>query len=224
MDGSIPSPERLVRAQRLMGEICSALGLKIELSGDTASVNESLIVCNHISWIDIPVISSVIPCVFLSKAEIARWPAIGWLARSNGTLFIQRGKQGAADEARKNIVTTIRSGVNVLVFPEGTTSTGEDVQRFHPRLYAAALEAECNVTTLSLCYLDSNGKRCRVAPYIDDQTFFGNLWEVMAQVETRVKIEIASVVNAADFEQRRALSDYTRSAMRQSLHKQVSAE
>ena len=106
---------------------CRCLGLRIRQHGAPCQDN-ALLVCNHISWSDIPVLGSLQPIRFLSKAEVSRWPLIGWLARQAGTLFIVRGG-GQARKVRRQIADTLSAGETVLVFPEGTTSAGLTVSQ-----------------------------------------------------------------------------------------------
>ena len=111
--------ERTPWAGRCFRGACRCLGLHIRWHGPAPQAN-ALVVSNHISWCDIPILGGLAPVRFLSKAEVADWPLIGWLARQAGTLFIQRGG-GQARQVKSAIRSALASGESVLIFPEGTT-------------------------------------------------------------------------------------------------------
>ncbi|AZT83045.1 1-acyl-sn-glycerol-3-phosphate acyltransferase [Marinobacter sp. NP-4(2019)] len=148
------------------------LGLRIRQQGLPAS-GPVLLVSNHISWSDIPVLGGATPLRFLSKAEVSRWPVIGWLARQAGTLFIVRGG-GRAREARREITSVLSGGQSVLVFPEGTTSSGLSVLPFHSRLLQAAPEAGVAIQGISIGYT-RQGRPDHLTPFIGDDEFQSHL-------------------------------------------------
>lgn len=148
------------------------LGLRVRQQGMPAS-GPVLLVSNHISWSDIPVLGGTTPLRFLSKAEVGRWPIIGWLARQAGTLFIVRGS-GKAREAKQEITSTLSGGQSVLIFPEGTTSTGLSVLPFHSRLLQAAPDAGVAMQGISIAYT-RHGRPDHLAPFIGDDEFQSHL-------------------------------------------------
>lgn len=167
------------------------LGFRISAKG-TLSDKPVLYVSNHISWSDIPVLGGMTPLRFLSKAEVARWPVIGWLAIQAGTLFIQRGG-GKAGQARREITDTLRSGQSVLVFPEGTTTPGVTVLPFHSRLLKAAADAGVDIQPISIGYL-RNGYPDHLAPFIGDDEFQHHLVRMLRQPAVEVGIIAHPVV------------------------------
>ncbi|MGM0769271.1 MAG: lysophospholipid acyltransferase family protein [Pseudomonadota bacterium] len=144
------------------------LGFRIRVEGQPAA-GTVLFVSNHVSWSDIPVLGGRVPLRFLSKAEVGRWPLIGWLAQQAGTLFITRGG-GRAGEARAEIAATLSAGQSVLVFPEGTTSSGLTVLPFHGRLLPAAADADVDIQPISIAYT-RNGRPDHLAPFVGDDEF-----------------------------------------------------
>lgn len=144
------------------------LGFRTRFEGQPAS-GPVLFVSNHVSWSDIPVLGGRAPLRFLSKAEVARWPVIGWLARQAGTLFITRGG-GRAGEIRAEIASALTAGQSVLVFPEGTTSSGLTVLPFHGRLLQAAADAGVAIQPISIAYT-RNGQPDHLAPFTGDDEF-----------------------------------------------------
>ena len=93
------------------------------------------LVSNHLSYLDIVVFQSLVPCVFLAKSEVSRWPVIGWLAREIGTLFIKRESRRDVLRANREIADELAKGDSVILFPEGTSSKGEEVLPFKSALF-----------------------------------------------------------------------------------------
>jgi 1-acyl-sn-glycerol-3-phosphate acyltransferase len=166
------------------GEI---VGVKIKLVGKPAE-QAVLMVANHISWLDIPLLGGVANPRFLSKQEVRQWPVIGWLAAKSGTLFITRGKAGAAVQAAATILDALRAGNSVLLFPEGTTTTGNDVRTFHARLFAPAFEANVPVQPVALRYPGQEGLTHPVVPYVDQQSLWDNLKALLAEPSVQAEI------------------------------------
>ncbi|MFP4154866.1 MAG: lysophospholipid acyltransferase family protein [Halothiobacillaceae bacterium] len=163
------------------------LNVQIERRGHAPSPS-ALWTANHVSWLDIPVLGSLIPGVrFLSKAEVASWPLVGWLARQAGTLFIRRGAGMAAAQEAMN--TTLAQGRAVVLFPEATTTDGHQVRRFFPRLFEPAIEAEAAIQPVAIRYLDAAGDPDPAIPYIDDMTLLQSLWRIARQRAPRVRVQ-----------------------------------
>jgi len=153
--------------------ICNIFHAKITSHGKMQT-EPTLYVMNHISWFDIPVLACQQPLHFLSKADIKNWPLIGWLANRAGTLFIQRGRHGAAQESLEEITNCLQSGGSVVIFPEGTTTDGKSIKRFHGRLLQSAIDAGVKIQPIALKYPHSLGVNPNV-PYIGNMTFMDSL-------------------------------------------------
>ncbi len=184
-------------------------GVRFRLTG-TPPEQASLVVANHVSWLDIPLIGAAVDPCFLSKDEIARWPVIGWLARQHDTRFIRRG----AGEANAHI-DAMREGLDegrhFVVFPEGTTSRGQGVRRFHPRLFAAVGENGHPVQPVALDYERPEGGPVPVA-YTDDDRLLVNAWRLLCRRETRVQVHFLAPLQTAE-EDRRSLAEASRDAI-----------
>lgn len=149
---------------------CKILGLDIRIQGQPLDDN-ALWVSNHVSWLDIPGLGAHFPVYFLSKAEIEKWPIVGFLARISGTLFIKRGA-GDAGKITDQLVSHLDSGRNILFFPEGTTTDGQQLKRFFHHLFASAVETDTPVQPVVIAYLDEQGKPHADAPFVGDANFF----------------------------------------------------
>jgi 1-acyl-sn-glycerol-3-phosphate acyltransferase len=134
-----------------------------------------LFVSNHISWLDIPVVSSARPVRFVSKDDVLGWPVMGWLARRAGTLFLNRGSGRAARRMAAALAEALRDGQHVVIFPEGTTTDGSCVLPFKPMLLQAAVDAGACVVPLSLHYSDDVGRPTTAAAFIGEMSFVDTL-------------------------------------------------
>lgn len=129
----------------------AVLGVRLESEGEPGE-GPTLMVANHVSWLDILAMTALRPALFVCKAEIAAWPALGWLLGRAGTLFLRRGSAVAAGEAARAAARRLREGVSVAVFPEGTSTNGATVLPFHAALFQAAIDTGCPVQPFALRY------------------------------------------------------------------------
>jgi 1-acyl-sn-glycerol-3-phosphate acyltransferase len=138
-----------------------------------------LLVANHISFLDIFVINAWAPAAFVSKDDVRGWPLIGWLSQRTDTIFMQRGSRRAAQATRDQLVSQLRAGQLVAVFPEGTTSDGHGVQAFHSALFQSAIDASAPVMPLALRYFDAHSHQpSHAADYVGDMTLVSCLWSI----------------------------------------------
>ena len=212
----IPEQVYFARARLFMEKMCKIIGLELVVEGELSDHQTGLLVANHVSWMDIPVVGSVIPSLFLSKAEVRKWPLIGWIASKNGTLFIARGKQGAASQAKTDLTYALNNNVNVLLFPEGTTNDGTYLRNFHPRLYAAAIESERPVIPVTIRYEAVNGSLHEDVPFINEVTFISNLWQVLGNDKVIVKVHVLDPIPSTNTA-RKALAADSREAVHKAL-------
>lgn len=141
--------------------VLSLLGVRLHVSGPLAPERPLLIVANHVSWLDIVTLTAVAPVRFVSKAEVARWPVIGWLARLQRTVFLDRGDRSTVGGKAGEVIEALRAGDLVVVFPEGTTSDGNRVLPFKSGLLGAVRQAmgdePLHVQPLSICHTHLHG-------------------------------------------------------------------
>ena len=128
---------------RWLNETC-VRGLKsidVALSVEGRRPGPGLIVSNHVSYLDILAYSAAVPCVFISKAEVAEWPIFGRYARWAGSVFVRRHDKLDIARANAGVSLSLGSGVPVVLFPEGTTTDGGRVLRFHSTMLQPAIDA-----------------------------------------------------------------------------------
>ncbi|WP_435380054.1 lysophospholipid acyltransferase family protein [Burkholderia sola] len=139
-------------------------GMRLVVHNDGARLDASaLVVGNHVSWLDIYAVNAWRPTPFVSKAEVRQWPVVGWLAEKLDTVFLQREKRTEAMRIMHEMAERLRTGGVMCVFPEGTTSDGQDLLPFHANLFQAAVSAGCAVQPICLMYEDAHGRQS-VAP------------------------------------------------------------
>lgn len=195
---------------------CRCLGIHISESG-TPPAEPVLLLSNHISWTDIPVLGGLMEIRFLSKAEVASWPLVGWLAQQAGTMFIRRGG-GEAAQRRQDITRTLKAGQSVLVFPEGTTSAGLTVLPFFPRLIGAATAAEVPIMPVSIAYL-REGEPCHIAPFIGDDEFHHHLLRLLSSPAPEVRVTWHPAITPVAGVSARELSDQVREVILEGLRR-----
>ena len=149
-----------------------------------------LSVANHVSWLDIPLLAACEPTRFVSKSEVRHWPVAGWLAWAMGTFYIRRGK-GGARPLLNQLTPHLAAGGNVVIFPEGTTTDGRSVLEFHPRLFAAAIDAQCLVQPIAIRYASA------VAPFIGDDDLVSHILRVLREPELTAHISYCAPLPAA---------------------------
>jgi 1-acyl-sn-glycerol-3-phosphate acyltransferase len=145
--------------------VCRLLGLRVRMTGAPVDARPLLIVANHSSWLDISIITSLAPVVFVAKAEIAGWPFFGLLARLQRTVFVERDRKHKTAEVNAQIAQRLAEGDPVLLFGEGTAGDGNRVLPFRTALIGAARDAIANaghvsqvwIQPLSIAYVSQQG-------------------------------------------------------------------
>lgn len=154
--GLVEREDRIVR--RWAGRMCRILGLHVETRGRPPS-GDFLLVCNHLSYVDVIVIMSQVDARLLSKAEVKGWPVLGWLARYAGTLFVDRERRRDLPRVISEIRAMLAKGRGVVFFPEGTSSPGLELLPFKPSLFEVAAAGELALGTAALRYATPPGER-----------------------------------------------------------------
>jgi 1-acyl-sn-glycerol-3-phosphate acyltransferase len=143
--------------------VCRLLGIRVRLTGAPVSDRPLLIVANHSSWLDISIITSMAPVVFVAKSEIARWPFFGWLAKLQRSVFVERDRKQKTGAVNAEIAQRLAEGDPVLLFGEGTAGDGNRVLPFRTALIGAAGAALAAahervwIQPLSIAYVSQQG-------------------------------------------------------------------
>ena len=145
----------------------------------------------------------------MAKAEIKRWPVIGWLVSLAGTVYIARGNRRAVPDVLRQMRERLRTGFPVALFPEGTTNAGPELKPFHNNLLQAAIDEEAEIVPVGLKYLHTDGTPGVEAYYLDETTFMQSLWAVVGAKGLVVRVVVLEPVVAAG-EERRELGERVR--------------
>lgn len=192
--------------------VCQSFDLRVEIEGEPAA--GAMIVANHVSSLDIPVLGSIGRVAFLAKGEIRAWPVLGWLAAGAGNLFISRGANQATLIAAE-IGRRLCSGDTIAVFPEGTTTDGSYLRRFFPRLFAAAQQPGIRVQPVALRY-GSSDRPDPVAPWLDETPFMRHILGVLSHPGLVVHVRILPPIEMLG-QDRRSFADHCRSLIANAL-------
>ena len=140
-----------------------------------------LLVLNHLSYLDILVLSAITPAVFVSKSEVRHWPLFGWLSTLGGTLFIQRARRTHVGVVNQEIRQALEEGLLVVVFPEGTSTNGEEVLPFRSPLLEPVAEGGHPITVGRIRYLLDDGDASREVCYWGNHTFLTHALHLMGK-------------------------------------------
>ncbi|MBA3581627.1 MAG: 1-acyl-sn-glycerol-3-phosphate acyltransferase [Gammaproteobacteria bacterium] len=187
---------------------CKRLGLRVHVSG-TPATDSAMFLSNHISWLDIPVLQSLVSASFVSKAEVRQWPIIGWVAYHGGTLFVKRGKHDSFTELREALATRLIHKQGILLFPEGTTTNGDQVAPFKTRLLQPAADFGLVVQAVALQYRSSALPQKKLA-FIGNDTFAKHAFRVFSVPIIDVYVHFGQVQQLDPQWDKRALAQYTR--------------
>lgn len=138
---------------RLWGKtLCAILGIRRVVEGTVPSDGAFLVAANHVSYVDILVLASLYPSLFLAKREIASWPVFGWIARGAGTVFIDRDQAKDVVRAGRELSDRLELGLPLTIFPEGRSSRGAEILPFQPSLLEPAARAGIPCWAASISY------------------------------------------------------------------------
>jgi 1-acyl-sn-glycerol-3-phosphate acyltransferase len=190
--------------QRWSADLLHIFNVRIDIDGNDPlrKLRHGLIVTNHISWLDVFVLNTVVPMRFVAKSEVRRWPVIGWLCARAQTLFLERGKARSAARINVQMVTLLQSGECLAIFPEGTTTDGTTVAHFHSSLLQPAIDAGALVHPVAIRYQDTGGAHSTAAAYIDDLSFGASMWNILSEPELHVCLIATPSLNAQDMDRR----------------------
>ncbi|CUJ95468.1 2-acyl-glycerophospho-ethanolamine acyltransferase [Ruegeria denitrificans] len=194
------------------------LGMRFRASGELMH-ERGAIVANHSSWLDIFALNARKRVYFVSKAEVAKWPGIGWLARATGTVFIERDRKKAKEQT-KVFETRLKAGHKLLFFPEGTSTDGLRVLPFKTTLFAAFFADELRdfmyVQPVSVVFHSPKGQPDRFYGWWGDMDFGPHLLKTLgARRQGSVELIYHTPAKVSDFANRKALAAHCEEAVRQ---------
>ncbi len=201
----LPQPERRVRVQWWAAKLLRVAGVEIDVLG-AAREGGTLLVSNHVSWLDIVAIHALVPQArFVSKADVRHWPLLNRLVDAADTLYLQRERRRDAMRVVHRMGEALAAGDTVAVFPEGTTGEGHVPLPFHANLLQAAIATGTKVQPVALRYCDATDAVSKAVAYVGDTSLGRSLWWVACAEELRVRVQFLEPVASAG-QDRRALA------------------
>ena len=196
--------------------VLRAMGVGLHITG-TARPGATLLLVNHVSWLDIAALHAAVPHArFVSKADVLRWPLLGWLIRGAGTLFIERERKRDALRVVHAMADALRAGQTVAVFPEGTTGEGAELLPFHANLLQAAIATATPIQPVVLRFADPTHRFSPAVAYVGDTTLLQSLWRVATARGLEVHVTLLLPEGSAHAD-RRLLAESLRSLMAEHL-------
>ncbi len=187
-------------------KLCRILHLQLRVHGPLPG-RTTLLVTNHISWLDIPALLAVVDADFVAKSDVVHWPVIGAMATRVGTIFLARGQRNAARTTADSMTWRLAQRQNVILFPEATTGDGLSMRKFYARLYQAAIRTHSQVQAVAIRYPGLDGPQ-GAAPFIDDDELLSHLWRLLG--EKRIVAELHFCDPLVPDTDRRTLANHTR--------------
>lgn len=190
------------------------LNLRVVIEG-SLSEEPALLVCNHVSWMDVVCLGAIANIDFVAKDDVLRWPFLGGMIARVGTIFLARGKHDTTALASDRMTWSLRQRRHVLFFPEGTTTDGAHVRPFHRRLFQAAIRARSPVQPIAISYPHGNANHPKV-PFIGDDNLVRHLWDLLAEESLTVKVCFCQLLRGPGHD-RRSLAEISRGQILTSL-------
>ena len=212
------------RWSHLLVAICGArivvdgepIPARIRASGVDPSGLGRLVLCNHVSWLDVFAVNAATPCRFVAKAEIGQWPMLGALVTRSGTLYLERGRRHAVAAMNHMVREHLQAGETIALFPEGTTTDGGSLLPFHSNLLAPAVEIGAPVWPLALRYTE-NGVRSDTAAFIGDMGLLTSLARILIARRLTIRITALPAIEVTLHENRHAVARSARAAIAKAL-------
>ena len=182
--------ERQARIRWFSATLLRRLGMALTVHGEAAP-GPSLLVANHVSWLDIAALHAAVPQArFVSKADIRHWPLVGWLVAGAGTLFVERASKRDALRVVHQMAEALGAGDTVAVFPEGTTGPGPELLPFHANLLQAAVATGTPVQPAVLRFHDPENAFSPAAEFVGATTLWQSIWALVTADRLAVELQL----------------------------------
>jgi len=195
----------------------ATMAVKVTVHGrHPPASHPTLLVSNHVSWLDVWVILSVHPVRFVAKSDIAAWPLAGWLVKQAGTIFIERARRSDTARINQRIADVMARPEAVAVFPEGTTTDGTQLRAFHASLFQPALSPGARLAAAAIRYPLRDGSPNVDASYAGDRSLLQSIRLILAQPVVRAELHFLGYVDP-EGKTRRELADESRAIIARGL-------
>ncbi|MFE5792556.1 lysophospholipid acyltransferase family protein [Streptomyces sp. NPDC056503] len=200
--GPLPAAARHVLVRLWTRAVVRAFGVRLTVTGAPPSGGRAaLVVANHVSWLDVPVVAAVLPGRMLAKREVRGWPVLGPLAALGGTLFIDRDGLRRLPGTVRELAGALAAGGRVTVFPEGSTWCGRAGGRFRPALFQAAVNTGSDIQPIRIGYRPAGA-----AAYVGEDPLGASLWRVARTPGLTVEVRVLDPISVIQYPDRRLLA------------------
>lgn len=210
------------------GRVCRVLGLSIDAEGELERERPVLVIANHSSWLDIPLLSAIGPVSFVAKKEIGGWPFVATLARLQRTVFVDRERRQTVASSANEIMMRLEAGDKIVLFAEGTSTDGNRVLPFKTSLFAAVKPTAASgaagrddivVQTVTVAYVRRDGLPLgwagrRALGYFGDVPVGSNAWSILTAGPLRARVVIDPPVALSSFADRKQLAQHAYAAVK----------
>lgn len=184
--------------------------LRVEGEVPTAGERRSMLAANHVSWLDIFAVNAAWPTRFVAKSEIRDWPLAGWIAERAGTLFIRRERRADVGRIHDRIHEVLEERDCVGLFPEGTTTEGDALLKFHTSLFEPAIANRAHLHPVAIRYERRDGTLAREIAYVGELSFMQSMALVIAQRGVTARVIFGPAIDCAQVTQRREAAHLAR--------------
>ncbi|WP_404953668.1 lysophospholipid acyltransferase family protein [Streptomyces sp. 147326] len=202
----LPAGPRYTVVRAWSTALVRAFGIRITVHGSPGPDGGRLLVPNHISWLDIPLVAAAMPCRMLAKSDIRAWPVLGRLAGRAGTLFIERDRIRALPATVETVTGALLAGDRVTVFPEGSTWCGRAQGTFRRAAFQSALDARVPVQPVRLAYLLCDGSPAWAPAFVGDDPLTASLWRIARARGVRAEVRLLPRIPPGRYADRRDLA------------------
>ena len=198
--------------------LCKIIGIRVEIEGDVPKLG--LVVSNHISWTDIPVLSATCSLTFIAKREVSQWPFFGWLAKLQNCEFVNRQSRQSTKLSIARLKHRLAKGETLVLFPEGTSGTGRRLLPFKSAYFGAVENTDISIILATIYYTAQQGlpltqRQWANVSWTGDQSLLPNLWFMLCHSPLTVKVIFQPFPK---FEDRKNTARAAEEAIRSKLH------
>ncbi len=187
--GSWGGMRRVTKITRLWGwGISKIIGMRIKVYGDPAKISGGIIVANHQSYLDIIAHASIFPIRFSPKVEIASWPVLGWILAINRPIWVDRESKQSSHKTLAEYRETLEHGINLIVYPEGTSSAGKGILPFKSTPFEAVSSGNYKIYPVLIRYIQKAGEPTLC--WYGDMTLIPHCWYILGRPSINVEIHI----------------------------------
>ncbi|WP_282692683.1 lysophospholipid acyltransferase family protein [Streptomyces sp. CC208A] len=218
--GPLPAAARLALVRLWVRAVVRAFGVRLTVTGVRPPAGRPLlVVADHVSWLDIPLVAAVLPGRMVAKREVRGWPVLGALAALGGTVFLDRDGLRRLPGTVREVAGALAVGGRVTVFPEGSTWCGRAGGRFRPALFQAAVDTGSDVQPVRIGY-----RPTWAAAYVGEDPLGASLWRVVRARGLTAEIRILDPISVIQYPDRRLLAAAAQRAVQQPVIQQTSAQ